>query len=225
LNGFLSRANSWTYGMVLGDDLVASGSYSQMLGGIDSNFIIHGLLAYDTSKTGGSPEEYWAYGDIDDGPSRISPGTSWNIRNNDYVIAHAGDLITVTYNNSNNTLDVWINNGLYVDLSSSTYSTDRYPATHDNPTIRIGDFSFANGVTDHPIDYNRIGGWYARLDSLFIWNNKTVYSSDISEISTDRADLMQSDNFDSFTSYIKFTDSNVTVVRGDHTLSTGTVTF
>lgn len=223
LDGVLSRNNAWSYGFVLLDDWVAAGSYNQMLSGIDSNFSIQSTLAYNT---GSSEYEYHTYGDTDDGPSRQSGiGTGWNIGTSGYKIASSGKTVIVTYNNSNDEWKLYADGELLIDINDASYMTNMLPATHTNPTLRFGDFSYANGVTDHPIDYNRIGGWYARMDSLFIANKTALTSVQVNEINTDSNDISVSDNHSLFTTLIKFSSSNTMLVKGTQVLSVGDVTF
>jgi len=217
LNGFGSTTSDWSYGFVLTDDWVASGTFNQLLSPTGSNYFVNTIGAFGI---GSSPYEYVVYGNPTSGPfSSSSTGTSWNISTDNWVIGSAGDLVVVTFEDTTNTWRCYVEGVLKVSSTSvSTYMDSTTTVTN----VRLGDITDAN-VTQYPEDYSELGGWYCRLDSIFIANGFLADQTAVTNLVANKADLTAADDYADIDHYATFNGSGVTVVKGGGTYTRGDV--
>ena len=220
-DNFGSRDTDWSYGFVLADDWIAHGAYNQMLSPVGAGYFINAITGFGI---GSSPYEYLAYGDFDSGPFMTSTnGATWNIQTNGWKIGEAGDLVVITYDGAGtDTYKVYVDGVL---IYSST-NVDTYMTSSTTPSaLRLGDFAAANGITGYPAAYDKLTGWYSRLDSLFIANGTAFDQTQIDELNVDKADLTLSDNYGNITTLAEFDGSGVTSVKGSATYARGDISF
>lgn len=220
-DNFGSKAHDWSYGFLLADDWMADGALSQMLSPTGAGYFVSAITGYGI---GASPYEYVAYGNSTSGPyTSSSNDVSWNIQTNNWKVGQAGDLVVVTYDGTGT--DTW---KVYVEgtLIFSTTGVNTYMTSGTTPTaLRLGDFTQANGITGYPTAYNKLTGWYARLDSLFVANGTAFDQTQVTELTADKADLTLSDNYASITTLAEFDGSGVTNVKGSASYSRGDISF
>lgn len=220
-DNFGSKAHDWSYGFLLADDWMADGALSQMLSPTGAGYFVSAITGYGI---GASPYEYVAYGNSTSGPyTSSSNDVSWNIQTNNWKVGQAGDLVVVTYDGTGT--DTW---KVYVEgtLIFSTTGVNTYMTSGTTPTaLRLGDFTQANGITGYPTAYDKLTGWYARLDSLFVANGTAFDQTQVTELTADKADLTLSDNYASITTLAEFDGSGVTNVKGSASYSRGDISF
>jgi len=216
-NGFGSSGTSWSYCFQLADDWIGSGTANQMLSPVGDEYFVNTIVGFGI---GSSPYEYAHYGDEDSGPYTTSTnGVSWDIATDNWVIGQAGDLVVVTFDGTN-----W---RVYVEgtLKFQSSSIDGYMNPTTSPTeLRFGDLGGAN-VTDYPLDYNKLGSWYARMEYLGIAVGTAFDQTQVNELVLNKADLTQSNNYTSITTLGTFTAGSVNNTKGNVTYSRVEVEF
>ena len=226
--GFGGSATDWSYGFVLTDDWVAGSSANMLLSPvIGERFFVSAIQAYGD---GVPTTQGFLYGDDDDGPFvQINNEAGWDISTTDWKIAAAGSLVVVTYDGTTTpTFDRRVR--IYVDgnLILSANAINDYMAA--NPVVselRFGDVG-GYAMTQYPTgtgDATTLGGWYARMDALFIANGTTFDASQVAELGDHTTDFTQSDNYGDFTSYATFDAVGITPVLGTTDYSRGNVEF
>ena len=217
LDGFGSTTSDWSYGFVLQDDWVASGTFNQLLSPTGANYFVNTIGGFGI---GSSPYEYVVYGNPSSGPfSSSSTGTSWNISTDSWVIGNAGDLVVVTFEDTTNTWRCYVEGVLKAETTSmATYMDSSTTVTN----VRLGDISDAN-VLQYPENYSELGGWYSRLDSIFIANGFLADQTAVTNLVANKADLTAADDYADVDHYATFDGSGVTVVKGGGTYTRGDV--
>ena len=216
-NGFGGNDTDWSYGFVLTDDWIASSTANQLLAPTGISYFINTVAGFGI---GSSPYEYVHYGN--ETIATDTSTTEFDISTRNWLIASAGDLVVVTYDGTGT--DTW---KIYVEgtLLASSTAVDTY--MDSNPTVtelRLGD-SGSSAETAYPLNYNELGGWYARLDSIFVATGTAFDQTQVTELTADKADLTTSDNYGDVTTLATFDGSGVTSVKGSATYARGDLSF
>jgi len=222
-DGFGSKTQDWSFGFRLVDDWVSNGYASQLLAPSDSNlFFVNAITGFGI---GSSPYEYIHYGNATSGPfSTSTNGATWNIATNNWLIGNAGDLVVVTYDGTGtDTYKVYVEGVL---IYSSTDVDTYMPTGATSPTsLEFGNFARANGVTSYPANYNKLAGWYARLNYIFTSVGTAFNQTQVTELTSNKADLTASTNYGSIDTLGTFTSSGVENTKGSVTYARGDFSF
>ena len=118
--------------------------------------------------------------------------------------------------------EIYVNGVLYFETSDiNTYMLNTTTVTE----LRFGDFTGAN-VNSFPSGFSDgLGGWYARLDSMWIANGAAFDQAQVTELLDHKTDFTQSDNYSDFTTYAQFDAVGVTSVLGSATYGRGDNSF
>ena len=73
----------------------------------------------------------------------------------------------------------------------------------------------------YPTSYDDLTGWFARLNYVFIANGTAFSSVQVTEITSNKADITASANYAQIGTYGTFDGSGVTSVKGGATYSRG----
>lgn len=217
-NTFGSGDADWSYGFVLADDWVSGGYACQMMSPSDPELAF--LTAINGYAHQGSGREFIHFGNQASGAlSSDSNGEAWDIAADGWVIARAGDLVTVVYDGTGlRTWRIYVNG---VRKFSST-SPDTYMPAVSNPTsLHFGNFPTVTGTTAYPTAENQVAGWYARMDNMFVAVGTAFDQTQVDEMVATKADLTQSVNYGLFTTYGTFDATGVNNVKGNVTYERG----
>ena len=221
LNNFGARGSSWSYGFRLADDWLSNGVGCQMLSPAGAGYFVNALAAFGI---GSSPYEYVIYGDVVSGPYTTSTNTAspgLNISSTNWKFGSVGDMVIVTYGSGSGLWTVYVE-GVQIFQSGNvdTYMSNTTTVTE----VRLGDAGGSNQGAS-PSTYDDLGGWYARIDSIFIANGTEFDQTQVTEITSQKADPTLSTNYGSFTTFATLDGSGVTSVKGGAAYSRGDIVY
>lgn len=218
---FGSRNSDWSYGFVLQDTWIGSATACQLMAPANqSEYFVSAINGYGI---GSSPFENVVYGNNTSGPfSSSTNGASWDISTTNWVIGTVGDLVVVTFDGASS--KDW---KVYVEgvLIFSSGSVDTYMSSTTSGTeVRLGDITnIGPNQTGYPLDYGDVSGWYARIDKVFVANGTAFNQTQVTELTTNKADLTGSTNYGDINVYATIDGSGVTSVKGDCSYSRGDI--
>jgi len=221
-NNFGSKNNSWSYGFVLADDWICNGYSTQTLApATPSDYFV---AAPNASRISTSDFARISGGDATSGPfTFFNNEEAWLPSDDNYFFGRVGDLMTIVFESTGLGGD-WLmyqnDTLIYRSSSIDTYMSD----TTTSNELRLGDIGTAN-ITGYSDSDSGLGGWFARLDSIWIANGVAFSQADVTELQDHKADFSLSDSYANFTTYATIDGTGVTSVLGGATYSRGDQSF
>ena len=216
-NGFGSKGTDWSYCFVLEDDWMCGSHAPQLLSPTGSNYFIGTINGFEIT----SATQRFNYGDNVSGPFSGSTGIVFNAATRNYIMATAGQLVTVAFNATTDTMYFYVDS----DLLGSSTSIDTYMDETTTPSeLRFGDHA-GSALSSEDFDYDTVGGMPYQMKYLAIATGTYFDATAVSDLVANKADLTLATNYSNIKDFFEFTDSDVSVTKGNATLDRGTVTF